>query len=162
MVNDQSDCQTVLQKIGYWFPRYWGLSRLLFLCFTSTYNHVPFFLFVASYLILHTPTIVFFNNWCNICCNRFCMHMAGDPPEYYQFVSNSKDIYTSELSLSPLLVQVVSQDQTPLLYSLVFEEGVVNDAAFVVLFNSIQSFDLTNINFSIGLQFIGNFLNLFF
>ncbi|KAE8713286.1 Sodium/hydrogen exchanger 4 [Hibiscus syriacus] len=41
-------------------------------------------------------------------------------------------------------LQVLNQDETPLLYSLVFGERVVNDATSVVLFNAIQSFDLTN------------------
>ncbi|XP_022718946.1 sodium/hydrogen exchanger 2-like [Durio zibethinus] len=58
-------------------------------------------------------------------------------------------------------LQVLNQDETPLLYSLVFGEGVVNDATSVVLFNAIQSFDLTNINPRIALEFIGNFLYLF-
>ncbi|XVE62606.1 hypothetical protein DITRI_Ditri06bG0131700 [Diplodiscus trichospermus] len=58
-------------------------------------------------------------------------------------------------------LQVLSQDETPLLYSLVFGEGVVNDATSVVLFNAIQSFDLTNINSRIALEFVGNFLYLF-
>ena len=58
-------------------------------------------------------------------------------------------------------MQVLSQDETPLLYSLVFGEGVVNDATSVVLFNAIQSFDLTHINSSTALQFVGNFLYLF-
>ncbi|KAJ4722253.1 Sodium/hydrogen exchanger [Melia azedarach] len=58
-------------------------------------------------------------------------------------------------------LQVLNQDETPLLYSLVFGEGVVNDATSVVLFNAIQSFDLSHINSSIVLQFIGNFLYLF-
>lgn len=59
------------------------------------------------------------------------------------------------------MLQVLNQDETPLLYSLVFGEGVVNDATSVVLFNAIQSFDLTHIDSRIGLQFIGNFLYLF-
>ncbi|KAJ0092335.1 hypothetical protein Patl1_25566 [Pistacia atlantica] len=58
-------------------------------------------------------------------------------------------------------LQVLNQDETPLLYSLVFGEGVVNDATSVVLFNAIQSFDLSHINSSIALQFVGNFLYLF-
>nr|ADK74832.1 Na+/H+ antiporter [Arachis hypogaea] len=58
-------------------------------------------------------------------------------------------------------LQVLNQDETPLLYSLVFGEGVVNDATSVVLFNAIQSFDLEQIDPSIALQFIGNFLYLF-
>nr|ALP46546.1 vacuoloar Na+/H+ antiporter 1 [Eschscholzia californica] len=58
-------------------------------------------------------------------------------------------------------LQVLNQDQTPLLYSLVFGEGVVNDATSVVLFNAIQSFDLTRINSSTALQLLVNFLYLF-
>ncbi|CAI0384367.1 unnamed protein product [Linum tenue] len=58
-------------------------------------------------------------------------------------------------------LQILNQDQTPLLYSLVFGEGVVNDATSVVLFNAIQGFDLVNLNPHIGLEFIGNFLYLF-
>ncbi|XP_016647705.1 PREDICTED: sodium/hydrogen exchanger 2-like [Prunus mume] len=57
-------------------------------------------------------------------------------------------------------LQVLNQDETPLLYSLVFGEGVVNDATSVVLFNAIQSFDLSHINTSTALQFIGNFLRV--
>ncbi|KAK8634170.1 hypothetical protein V6N13_014999 [Hibiscus sabdariffa] len=58
-------------------------------------------------------------------------------------------------------LQVLSQDETPLLYSLVFGESVVNDATSVVLFNAIQSFDLTNTNPKIALEFFGKFLYLF-
>ncbi|KAJ9154443.1 hypothetical protein P3X46_027775 [Hevea brasiliensis] len=58
-------------------------------------------------------------------------------------------------------LQVLNQDETPLLYSLVFGEGVVNDATSVVFFNAIQSFDLSHINSSAAMQFVGNFLNLF-
>ncbi|KAI4310991.1 hypothetical protein MLD38_035929 [Melastoma candidum] len=59
-------------------------------------------------------------------------------------------------------LQVLNQDETPLLYSLVFGEGVVNDATSVVLFNAIQNFDLNNINHQTALQFTRNFLYLFF
>ncbi|KAJ7973418.1 Sodium/hydrogen exchanger [Quillaja saponaria] len=58
-------------------------------------------------------------------------------------------------------LQVLNQDETPLLYSLVFGEGVVNDATSVVLFNAIQSFDLTHLDPRIALHFFGNFLYLF-
>jgi NhaP-type Na+/H+ or K+/H+ antiporter len=37
---------------------------------------------------------------------------------------------------------VLNQDETPLLYSLVFGEGVVNDATSVVLFNAIENLDI--------------------
>nr|BAG48260.1 vacuolar Na+/H+ antiporter [Zostera marina] len=58
-------------------------------------------------------------------------------------------------------LQVLNQDETPLLYSLVFGEGVVNDATSVVLFNAIQNFDLVHIDGTIALKFFGNFLYLF-
>ncbi|KAK2646526.1 hypothetical protein Ddye_021721 [Dipteronia dyeriana] len=58
-------------------------------------------------------------------------------------------------------LQVLNQDETPLLYSLVFGEGVVNDATSVVLFNAIHSFDLYHINTNTALQLLGNFLYLF-
>ncbi|XP_010546638.1 PREDICTED: sodium/hydrogen exchanger 2 [Tarenaya hassleriana] len=58
-------------------------------------------------------------------------------------------------------LQILNQDETPLLYSLVFGEGVVNDATSVVLFNAIQSFDLSHLNLEAALHFLGNFLYLF-
>ncbi|CAI9771036.1 unnamed protein product [Fraxinus pennsylvanica] len=58
-------------------------------------------------------------------------------------------------------LQVLNQDETPLLYSLVFGEGVVNDATSVVLFNAVQNLDLTHINTTIALELFGNFLYLF-
>lgn len=58
-------------------------------------------------------------------------------------------------------LQVLNQDETPLLYSLVFGEGVVNDATSVVLFNAIQNFDLVHIDVTVVLQFVANFCYLF-
>lgn len=56
---------------------------------------------------------------------------------------------------------MLNQDETPLLYSLVFGEGVVNDATSVVLFNAVQNFDLSHFSAIIVLQLIGNFIYLF-
>ncbi|KAJ9187723.1 hypothetical protein P3X46_003147 [Hevea brasiliensis] len=58
-------------------------------------------------------------------------------------------------------LQVLNQEETPLLYSLVFGEGVVNDATSVVLLNAIQRFDLSHITSSIAMKLFGNFLYLF-
>ncbi|XP_042408862.1 sodium/hydrogen exchanger 2-like isoform X1 [Zingiber officinale] len=58
-------------------------------------------------------------------------------------------------------LQILNQDETPLLYSLVFGEGVVNDATSVVLFNAIQNFDLVHIDAIIILKFLANFGYLF-
>nr|AEK81534.1 Na+/H+ antiporter [Diplachne fusca] len=58
-------------------------------------------------------------------------------------------------------LQVLNQDETPLLYSLVFGEGVVNDATSVVLFNALQNFDLNKIDVAVVLKFLGNFCYLF-
>jgi NhaP-type Na+/H+ or K+/H+ antiporter len=57
-------------------------------------------------------------------------------------------------------LQVLNQDAQPLLYSLVFGEGVVNDATSVVLFNAIQNLDLDHLDSTTILKFIGNFLYL--
>ncbi|KAG2616398.1 hypothetical protein PVAP13_3NG195944 [Panicum virgatum] len=59
-------------------------------------------------------------------------------------------------------LQVLNQDETPLLYSLVFGEGVVNDATSVVLFNAIENLDIGHFDALVLLNFIGNFLYLFF
>ncbi|KAJ1292302.1 hypothetical protein BS78_02G382000 [Paspalum vaginatum] len=58
-------------------------------------------------------------------------------------------------------LQVLHQDETPLLYSLVFGEGVVNDATSVVLFNALQNFDLNQIDVAVVLKFLANFCYLF-
>lgn len=57
--------------------------------------------------------------------------------------------------------KVLSQDETPFLYSIVFGEGVVNDATSVVLFNALQSFDLDHIDASQLFKFVMNFFYLF-
>ncbi|KAK3423885.1 hypothetical protein EUGRSUZ_F00635 [Eucalyptus grandis] len=56
---------------------------------------------------------------------------------------------------------VLHQDETPLLYSLVFGEGVVNDATSVVLFNAVQKLDVTRLDSKNALHIIGDFLYLF-
>lgn len=58
-------------------------------------------------------------------------------------------------------LQVLSQDDTPLLYSLVFGEGVVNDATSVVLFRAVQNIDLTEIDVFTILEVLGEFVYLF-
>ncbi|WVY94625.1 hypothetical protein V8G54_033713, partial [Vigna mungo] len=57
-------------------------------------------------------------------------------------------------------LQVLHQDDTPLLYSLVFGEGVVNDATSVVLFNAVQKLDVSKFS-SKTFRFIGDFFYLF-
>ncbi|KAG0616148.1 hypothetical protein M758_5G093600 [Ceratodon purpureus] len=59
-------------------------------------------------------------------------------------------------------LQVLNQDETPLLYSLVFGEGVVNDATSVVLFRAVQTYNFDNFTPLEGLQIGGSFLYLFF
>ena len=62
---------------------------------------------------------------------------------------------------SVCILQVLNQDDTPFLYSLVFGEGVVNDATSVVLFNAIQHFVIGDISSLNLLKFAGSFLYLF-
>ena len=53
--------------------------------------------------------------------------------------------------------QVLNQGETPLLYSLVFGEGVViNNATSVVIFNAIKRLDVSHMNSAVALQFVGN------
>ncbi|KAH9576528.1 hypothetical protein CY35_01G166900 [Sphagnum magellanicum] len=59
-------------------------------------------------------------------------------------------------------LQVLSQDDTPLLYSLVFGEGVVNDATSVVLFRAVQKLTFDDFTGIEVLQMSGSFLYLFF
>ncbi|KAG7037348.1 Sodium/hydrogen exchanger 4, partial [Cucurbita argyrosperma subsp. argyrosperma] len=58
-------------------------------------------------------------------------------------------------------LQVLHQEETPLLYSLVFGEGVVNDATSVVLFNAVQKIDITRLNSKTALHVFGDFCYLF-
>lgn len=58
-------------------------------------------------------------------------------------------------------LQVLQQDDTPLLYSLVFGEGVVNDATSVVLFNAIQKLDVSRLDGWAIVRVVGDFLYLF-
>eukprot|EP00249_Psilotum_nudum_P011860 c23429_g1_i1 orf=170-1846(+) len=57
-------------------------------------------------------------------------------------------------------LQVLHQDETPLLYSLVFGEGVVNDATSVVLFRTVQTITFSEVNALTVLKMLGNFLYL--
>ncbi|KAK4344499.1 hypothetical protein RND71_034675 [Anisodus tanguticus] len=58
-------------------------------------------------------------------------------------------------------LQVLHQDETPLLYSLIFGEGVVNDATSVVLFNAVQKIDVDRFNGWSALHIFLDFLYLF-
>jgi len=58
-------------------------------------------------------------------------------------------------------LQVLNQDETPLLYSLVFGEGVVNDATSVVLFRAVQTYNFDSFSPLEDLQIGCNFLYLF-
>ncbi|RLM54957.1 sodium/hydrogen exchanger 4 [Panicum miliaceum] len=58
-------------------------------------------------------------------------------------------------------LQVINQDETPRLYSLVFGEGVVNDATAVVLFNAIKNLNISHLKGEVVLKVISDFLYLF-
>ncbi|KAK7344449.1 hypothetical protein VNO77_14065 [Canavalia gladiata] len=58
-------------------------------------------------------------------------------------------------------LQVLNKEETPLLYSLTFGEGVVNDATSVFLFQAIQRFDLSHVTSKNIRHFVGHFLGLF-
>ncbi|XP_077211435.1 Na+/H+ (sodium hydrogen) exchanger 3 [Tasmannia lanceolata] len=58
-------------------------------------------------------------------------------------------------------LQVLHQDETPQLYSLVFGEGVVNDATSVVLFNAVQKLDVSKVDIWAAVRILGDFFYLF-
>ncbi|KAJ4765003.1 Sodium/hydrogen exchanger [Rhynchospora pubera] len=58
-------------------------------------------------------------------------------------------------------LQVLCQEETPRLYSLVFGEGVVNDATSVVLFNAIKQIDISSLESRTAVKVFGDFLYLF-
>ncbi|XP_043692024.1 sodium/hydrogen exchanger 4-like isoform X2 [Telopea speciosissima] len=58
-------------------------------------------------------------------------------------------------------LQVLNQDETPLLYSIVFGEGVVNDATSVVLFNAVRELDISKLDVWAAVYVFGDFLYLF-
>ncbi|KAJ0516736.1 putative cation/H+ exchanger, cation/H+ exchanger, CPA1 family [Helianthus annuus] len=58
-------------------------------------------------------------------------------------------------------LQVLHQDETPLLYSLVFGEGVVNDATSVVLFNAVRKITANTLGVKAALRIVLDFLYLF-
>lgn len=66
------------------------------------------------------------------------------------------------LLTSSIGMQVLSQDESPLLYSLVFGEGVVNDATSVVLFRAIQKLAFKGFTGMEVLRIFGSFLELLF
>ncbi|CAA7399953.1 unnamed protein product [Spirodela intermedia] len=101
---------------------------------------------LISFTIISIGAIVFFNK------------MNIDNLDVTDFLAIGA-IFAATDSVCTL--QVLNQDETPLLYSLVFGEGVVNDATSVVLFNAIQKFDLVHMDVQHGLQFLGSFLYLF-
>ncbi|KAK4751583.1 hypothetical protein SAY87_005065 [Trapa incisa] len=58
-------------------------------------------------------------------------------------------------------LQVLHQDETPRLYSLVFGEGVVNDATSIVMFNAVQKLDVSRLDRRAAFHIVGNFCYLF-
>lgn len=63
---------------------------------------------------------------------------------------------------SVCVLQVLNQDDSPLLYSLVFGEGVVNDATSVVLFRAVQKLSFKDFTGMEVIRICGSFLQLFF
>ena len=70
--------------------------------------------------------------------------------------------FLGALLISYFCMQVLSQDESPLLYSLVFGEGVVNDATSVVLFRAVQKLAFKDFTGMEVLRICGSFLQLFF
>lgn len=104
--------------------------------------------------------------WCHTISHRFRLHVAGTSRKLMEkmvsgFILNN---WNAPLicKFFFLMSKVLNQDDTPFLYSAIFGEGVVNDATSIVLFNSVQSLNISNIDGLIALKLLGTFLYLFF
>lgn len=99
--------------------------------------------------------------WCHIVSNWFSLYIAGN----LKILSPNSCFLNWHLTCRVmvfLMLKVLSQDDTPFLYSVVFGEGVVNDATSIVLFNAVQSLDVKNVSALTALNLLGTFLYLFF
>lgn len=128
---------------------------------TSLSPLICFAFYAVPLLVLLSLFLFCCSNRGNIFCYRFCLYLAGMKQNLLNVLFIINTFQWPYFFKIWSLLQVLNQDETPLLYSLVFGEGVVNDATSVVLFNAIQSFDLSAINSKTAFQFIGNFLYLF-
>ncbi|CAG7896650.1 unnamed protein product [Brassica rapa] len=72
-----------------------------------------------------------------------------------------KLVCLQNFTISMLTLHILHQDETPLLYSLVLGEGVVNDATSVVHFNVVQKIHVESIYGLTALRVFENFLYLF-
>ncbi|CAG7903704.1 unnamed protein product, partial [Brassica rapa] len=72
-----------------------------------------------------------------------------------------KLVCLQDFTISMLTLHILHQDETPLLYSLVLGEGVVNDATSVVHFNVVQKIHVESIYGLTALRVFENFLYLF-
>lgn len=103
--------------------------------------------------------------WSHLVSNRFSLYIAGIA---YNFNQDMASEFRHANWLKPLMqvtflmLKVLNQEETPFLYSVVFGEGVVNDATSIVLYNAVQSLDLSNIDALTALKLLGTFLYLFF
>jgi len=119
-----------------------------------------------------------YSYWDHLFCNWLCLHSASRPschqaspaessllPQIIQLLAHLNCVLHCVIMCPPFMwnvLQVLNQDDTPLLYSLVFGEGVVNDATSVVLFRAVQNFNFDAYTVLEALQVAGNFLYLFF
>ena len=119
----------------------------------------------ASSLSLYCKLLLLLLLWFNISCFLFLLLAPVCSLVVLAFGScmftfwELRAIFLATDSVCAL--QVLSQYETPFLYSLVFGESVVNDVTSVVLFNTIQNFYLGNFGSLKFLQIIGKFLYLF-
>ncbi|KAK1319600.1 Sodium/hydrogen exchanger 2 [Acorus calamus] len=153
----------------------WKSSRIL------VFSDQLFFLYLLPPIIFNAGFQVkkkqFFQNFLTIMLFgvigtlvSFCIISIGS---YFLF----KEIMTTTFSVSQdylavgaifsatdsvCTLQVLSQEETPLLYSLVFGEGVVNDATSIVLFNAVRKLDFSDIDTLVVLKLLGTFVYLFF
>ena len=116
----------------------------------------------SSSLVISTELINNFSIGSHILFNRYRVHIAGLLYAAFWIATSSSYLFSFHLFfIYGAQTQVINQDETPRLYSLVFGEGVVNDATAVVLFNAIKNLNIGQLKGGVVLKVIADFLYLF-
>ena len=61
-------------------------------------------------------------------------------------------------------ISLISYDQQPKLFSIIFGEGIINDAVSIIMFQTVMKYTskTSEVTFSTGFHIIGNFVSLGF